>query len=144
MGHSPRRWGLALEALATIWWFKLVLKTMPFRRYRHLLEPESRTEPRPLGFERIAEVVWAVDRVSRRWAETLDCLPRALTVQRMLRRRGTSCRVRLGVAAAGAAAPTGPGIRAHAWVERDGQVLIGALPDLDAFAPLDRWPGAGT
>jgi len=48
------------------------------------------------------------------------CLPRALAVQAMLRRRGIASRVCLGVARQGET------LGAHAWVEVDGHTIVGA------------------
>lgn len=134
--HPRRRWWLALEAAWVLARVKFMLQTRPFRRYRAELEPADEANDVEIEPRAVAEIVWAVDRVSRRFPDALDCLPRALGVKRMLARRGASASVRLGVA------PGEGGIRAHAWLVRRDEVLIGALPDLDAFAPLDRWPGA--
>ena len=56
-------------------------------------------------------VVWAVERTGNKpWMSAL-CLPRALAVHAMLRRRGIASRLCLGVAR------NGQKLVAHAWVE---------------------------
>lgn len=46
------------------------------------------------------------------------CLTRAMAAQEMLRRRGMESEIRVGVALEG-------GFRAHAWLVRDGETLMG-------------------
>ena len=56
-------------------------------------------------------MAWAVERTSNKpWMNAL-CLPRALAVHAMLRRRGIASRLCLGVAR------DGQKLVAHAWVE---------------------------
>jgi transglutaminase superfamily protein len=56
-------------------------------------------------------VAWAVERIGNRpWMNAL-CLPRALAIHAMLRRRGIASRLCLGVAR------DGKELIAHAWVE---------------------------
>jgi hypothetical protein len=62
------------------------------------------------------------------WRPT--CLPQALAVTRMLRRRGIGSQVHLGV--------TSPSVRkAHAWVTVAGHPVVGRA-GLDQFVPLTR------
>ncbi|MEE9383025.1 MAG: lasso peptide biosynthesis B2 protein [Nannocystaceae bacterium] len=133
--HPLRHWICGLEAALTLAWAKALLRLSPFRHYRRRLPTTKRSPCHVLPDDTLARIVWAVDGVSRRFSHHLRCLPRALAVQQMIRRRGGDASVRLGVAPA----PTG-GFRAHAWVELDGKVVIGRLPDLDTFAAIDHWP----
>ena len=64
-------------------------------------------------------VAWAVGNIAARtWMGAL-CLPQALAVHAMLRRRGVESRLCLGVARDGAV------LAAHAWVEVGGDKVIG-------------------
>jgi hypothetical protein len=73
-------------------------------------------------------IAWAVERVSNKpWMNVL-CLPRALAVHAMLRRRGIASRLCLGVAR------DGQKLIAHAWVET-GQTTVNLEP---AFAHFTR------
>lgn len=86
--------------------------------------------------EELADVVQAVERVSRPFPRALPCLPRALATQLLLRRRGGGASLCFGVARDG----DGP-LTAHAWVELDGEILIGAVPELERFKLVKSWPG---
>jgi hypothetical protein len=71
---------------------------------------------------------------TRPWLNAL-CLPRALAVHAMLRRRGISSRLCLG------GAREDPALIAHAWVEvgERGAVLD---TEIGRFTPLARFGGA--
>jgi hypothetical protein len=58
-------------------------------------------------------------------------LPAAYALHLLLHRHGYASRVQVGVAHT----PEGA-VEAHAWVEHEGRILIGALPDLVRFVPL--------
>src|SRR5438309_451978 len=66
-------------------------------------------------------VVWAVV-VASRYVPMSTCLTQALAAQVLLARRGYSAHLHIGVAKEGAEAK----LKAHAWVESDGKVLIGS------------------
>ncbi len=57
------------------------------------------------------------------------CLARALAAQTLLRRRGLPSRVHVGFLRG-----AGPG-RGHAWLECEGEVVVGDHPQLNAFVP---------
>jgi hypothetical protein len=92
--------------------------------------PDGRRPP----LERIG---WAVAVAGRRVPGS-TCLVRALVAQGLFARHGYASQLRLGVA-------RGPGrvFEAHAWLERDGQVLVGGpvdaryvpMPELDSQRP---------
>lgn len=67
-----------------------------------------------------ARVAWAVEVVSRRLPMTDNCLVRAVATLSILRRRGLPGELRLGVAR-----ETGREFEAHAWVECEGEILVG-------------------
>jgi len=85
-------------------------------------------EPTPA----VRQIGWAVRAVSRR-VPRASCLTQALATQILLARRGYSSHLRIGVAR-----DADTGFAAHAWVEIDGDVLVGGagssryhvLPDL--------------
>jgi hypothetical protein len=88
------------------------------------------TEP-----ERIA---WALRVAGRYLPGGRNCLAQALAGRALLARRGCPAQLRIGVAAA-----AGERFRAHAWVEHEGRILIGAagaagytpLPPLEGRRP---------
>ena len=68
--------------------------------------------------ERIA---WAIRVVSRYLPGTRNCLVQSLAAQAMLARRGYPARLRIGVAK-----DEGGRLKAHAWVECEGNIVIGS------------------
>jgi hypothetical protein len=77
--------------------------------------PERASAGRP----RLDRIVWAIGAASERIPHA-SCLTQAIAAQILLRRHGYGSRLCLGVAPDGRG-----GFRAHAWVERDGSILIG-------------------
>jgi Transglutaminase-like superfamily len=77
----------------------------------------------------LQDVVWAVSRVSRA-IPGATCLTQALAAQLLLSRRGLPSRLRIGVARG-----SGPALRAHAWLESDGVIVIGGS-GVEAYTPL--------
>jgi hypothetical protein len=76
-------------------------------------------------------VVWAIDVATRYIPASKNCLNRALTAKVLLARHGLSTDLRIGVRRN----PEGE-LKAHAWVEAAGGILIGNLPELSHYAPL--------
>lgn len=84
------------------------------------------------------KVLWAVNRTSRHISSANSCLPRALAAHILLKRRGLPVRMYIGVRKDDVGL-----LRAHAWVESDGVVIIGrtetgierytALPDIEGI-----------
>jgi hypothetical protein len=77
---------------------------------------------------------WAVDRVASGAHGKSACLPQALAAQAMLRRRGISSRLCLGVARAGGET------LAHAWLEVGRDKIVGGGDG--AFIRLAEFGGA--
>lgn len=82
-------------------------------------------ERRPVSPERAAA---AVDRLGSVLLGSDQCLAKALALRSLLARRGMATTLHIGTRA------DGPGWRAHAWLEYDGSVLIGRLPDLHEYS----------
>ena len=84
-----------------------------------------------LPAERIA---WAIRMASRYLPGSRNCLVQSLAVQTLLARRGYSSHLRIGVAK-----DEGGQLKAHAWVEYDGKIIIGAegASQYAAFPPLE-------
>jgi transglutaminase superfamily protein len=80
-------------------------------------------------------VSWAVESVGAKpWMHAL-CLPRALALHAMLRRRGITSRLCLGVAREGRE------LTAHAWVEVGGNKIV-SDPKIGQFTRLAEFGGA--
>jgi hypothetical protein len=76
------------------------------------------------------DVAWSVDAVAPFLPESVTCLRRALVAQSLLERDGRPADMRIGVM------KTGTELKAHAWVEHDGRVLVGQVHDLAQYVPL--------
>jgi hypothetical protein len=74
-------------------------------------------------------VVRAVERAAR-VVPGATCLPQAIATRSLLAGYGIASDLKLGVQR------TEEGLRAHAWLEREGQVVIGGSESRERFAPL--------
>ena len=123
---------LLIEAallMAVVW---TGLHVVRFARLRRLLDrcPSVRgreADPRAVG--RVRRAIAAV--ASR--CPRATCLVQALAADAMLRRRGIRCELRIGVRVS---RPAPLPLEAHAWVEWDGTVAVGAIEDLPHFRAL--------
>jgi hypothetical protein len=84
----------------------------------------------PLSPISIERVVWAVNVVSRYMPGGVKCLARALATQRLLAQQGYFTQLRIGVKNLKGK------LEAHAWVENNGEVVIGEVPNLSEFTAL--------
>ena len=75
-------------------------------------------------------VSWAVEVASRHTPGVKTCLNQALAAQVLLARRGHPAVLRIGVAKGKEAH-----LRAHAWVESEGKIVIGGT-GVERFAPF--------
>lgn len=75
-------------------------------------------------------VVAAVEAVGRRLLGSKPCLTQALVARRMLRQKGIDAILRIGVT------KDGHELLAHAWLEREGRVVIGGWMSPARYKPL--------
>lgn len=130
----PPRRALSLEAAVCLTLAWLLIHHVPMRHWRRLLETvptgADRAVRQPLG----RTVGRMVRRVARRLPFEALCLPRAMAAHWMMRRRGVSSHLRIGV---GRPAP-GRALNYHAWLTVDGEPVIGGRR-AGAYTPL-QWP----
>ena len=133
MSASER--GLLLEACVRVFVVRAALWVLPsswiIRSVKRLSAP-ART-PALHVHTRVTpgEIVWAVDAASRRLPDA-TCVTQAVAALLLLRRYGYDAQFCVGVARGKTGA-----LNAHAWLERDGRVVIGRstqpfvrMPDL--------------
>ena len=102
---------------------------VPFSKVQRLINRWTvRKESAGLGTEK--RVVWAINATSR-LVPRCTCFVRALAAQVLLRRGGCETNLRVGIAKES----TG-GLKGHAWLERDGKILIGGMEDLSRYTLL--------
>jgi len=118
---------LLVRAAASLLGVRLAMAVMPFRRVERLVGltwavDETRA---PVPRERL---VWAVT-VASRLVPSARCLAQALVLKGLLERHGYPACLRMGFAR-----DEGDTVSGHAWVECQGQVVLGGGPLLSRFA----------
>jgi hypothetical protein len=83
----------------------------------------------------LEQIAWAV-RAGSRYVPGAACLPQAWAARSLCLRYGYPAQLRLGVSKGESGA-----LEAHAWVESDGKIVIGGLPDLSRYIPLPSLEG---
>lgn len=114
--------------------FDLALGLLPFPLlYRYARQgalPASPSAPDPAKDNPApSRMAWLVERVGRYSLTRPTCLTQALVLTRLLARNGMGSTLRIGVARA-----TSP-LSAHAWLECQGQALIGEV-EAQGYTPL--------
>jgi hypothetical protein len=127
---------LVAEAALHLAAAKLVVTALPFERWRRVLQraPRAAAGPAPEHL-RVAELVWAVDRVSARFPQALTCLPRAIATRWMMEHRRWPATLEIGVRRDAQGK-----FEAHAWVEHEGRVIMGDVPHLETYVKLPPVP----
>lgn len=111
---------------------RLGLRTLSFPVLLKLVS--SLSYPKQSAPASIAAVVWAVEQSARYMPGGAKCLARAIATQMLMQRQGYCPALRIGVAKA----PQGH-LEAHAWIEYQGDVIMGNLADLRRFIPMPSW-----
>jgi len=102
----------------------LLIRFAPMRLWRSSLGRQRSTGPAcvDIAWPSVRAVTRAVNRAAVISPVAMVCLPRAMTTQWMLGRRGFAPRLVFGVAPPAAA---GSVYALHAWVEVQGRIVIG-------------------
>lgn len=123
---SPRKLAPALQALAIVVPIRLALWVLPFRIVHRFVGSRTR---RPSGHYSVEQIVWAIGAASRR-VPRATCLTQAFAASVMLAANGHEGTLRVGVAK-----DDDGRLRAHAWIEHDGQTVLGD-PRTEAFVAM--------
>jgi hypothetical protein len=130
---SRRR--LVAEAGALLLLARLGLRLCAYTRLRRALDfLASHTPVSSPSTSGHVEVAWAVTAVARRLPMKTTCLVEALATDTMLRRRHHASHLNFGVRFN----QREPQLDAHAWVECEGDLVIGRLDDLKDYTPLTQ------
>ncbi len=126
---------LLLKTFILLGLVRLGLWGLPFKKLQQYLNRISRSErtspASPIRCSPVNKIVWAVNVSSHLMPGHVKCLARALTTQVLMSRRGYTPDLRIGVAK-----DQNNSLEAHAWIELEGSVVIGLLPDLQRFVPM--------
>lgn len=123
---------LVIEAFVLQASIAVALRVVRFGRLRRLLARVSRAEgsASPNAAAVVERVAWAVSASSRYLGGASTCFTQSLAAAALLGRRGCPAQVAIGVLP-----PRGDRLQAHAWVEREGSIVVGAR---DPFTLLAR------
>jgi len=123
---------LLLKAGLLLGGTKLGLWLLDFQPLQRLL---SRVAKAPVGLRKadkvsVEKVIWAVEMAGRYMPRARTCLTQALTAQALLARRGHPTILHIGVLTTAREE-----FQAHAWLESEGEVVIGSH-ELERYTPL--------
>ncbi|MBW4555596.1 MAG: lasso peptide biosynthesis B2 protein [Trichormus sp. ATA11-4-KO1] len=124
---------LLLTTFITMTMIRLGLRLLAWRNLYKLVGKIVSASPNIPEPDEIVwrRVVWAVEIVSRYMIPKPMCLARALVTHILLAQQGYRTDLRIGVAKNKQGK-----FEAHAWVEVQGQVIIGKTRNLSYFIPL--------
>jgi len=124
---------LLVDASIILSLVRLGLWLLPFRTWQHLLMKAMHKNRLWREENRVskAKIVWAVEIASRYQFGGVRCLARALATQILFVRCDYEAQLHIGVAKSKVG-----DLEAHAWVESEGKVAIGKVPDLSRFQSL--------
>jgi hypothetical protein len=120
---------LLFEALWLLVAARVTLRVLPFPLVRRWLA--GRARPARAGGPTPEQVSQAVRAVGARVRGT-TCLAEAVACHALLLRHGHAAALRIGIRRGGG------GLAAHAWVECNGAIAIGTVPDLSDYAVLSE------
>ena len=139
---STRERTLLVQATILLALARIGLRTLPFATLRNILSKLSTIGRRKGGGvsdNRVGkQIIWAVDTVGRHLPLIGTCLTQALAAHVLLSRSGFESELRIGVTRD----PNGKFL-AHAWLEKQGAILIGGdcsedytpMPALNGIKP---------
>ena len=124
----PLRRRLLLRSLAAVAAVRVGVTLLPFRSWRSGFAVRRSAPARRSA----RDIAWAVE-VASPYVPRATCLVQALAAQFLLSREGHASRLRIGVA------PSPTRLDAHAWLESDGEILLGgaAAPRYRALLTLE-------
>jgi hypothetical protein len=116
--------------LVTLAQVRIALWVLPSRRLARVSTVNRNVPSPPPSAERLE---WTV-KVASRVVPYATCLTQALALQRLLSRHGYRAIVQVGVCNVGGQ------FLAHAWVEHEGQTLLGTSESVARYSRFFSWP----
>ena len=119
---TGREWRALVTTVPVVLGVRVGLSTLPFKDLVARLRRLSARFPvrHMVSEQEVADVCWAANAIGARLLGSRPCLTQALALQFLLWRRGIDTELRIGVDK-----DENGQLLAHAWVVRDGKVLIG-------------------
>jgi len=121
---------LLIKTLLLVCAIRLSLWLIPFDRVRKMADRLAHGRRRIRHQVSLEKIVRCVE-VTATFVPAATCLTQALTCQILLGRAGRRAALKIGVCKAAVG-----GFKAHAWLECDGKIVIGAIPTLNEYKPL--------
>ena len=127
-----RNVSLLIQATSLLAAIRLGFRVLPFATVRTLLARLARTGRGAdgQGGTARARTIWAVETAGRHFPAIGTCLTQALAIHVLLARQGCKSILRIGVKR-----DTDGKFIAHAWLEKDGTVLVGGAGH-SSYAPM--------
>ena len=133
---KPLKFGgkkLLLQAFILMLLVRLGLLLLTFNQLQNLIRQTKSLKF--LAYDKpnvtIKAIVIAVQRSGRFGPGNTKCLARALTTGILMSIYGFSYKINIGVAKS-----ENNQLKAHAWVESQGAIIVGNLPDLTRYKPM--------
>jgi hypothetical protein len=123
-----------VSAVCLLFGVRFALSILRFRTVRRLLGGAAGRGSVPETFapEEVETTVWAIGAASRAFPAAGTCLTQALVGHAMLRRKGYRTELRIG-----ARRDDDGQFTAHAWLEKDGRIVLGQIGDQhDRYTPF--------
>jgi hypothetical protein len=123
---------LVLRSFLLVLFIRLLLWLVPARLLQRLFtsNPTETGENSGNDWSEITKIVRSVRSVSR-FVPRATCLTQALAASLLIRRSGQRSELKIGVAKNEQSQ-----LIAHAWLETDGRIISGELPDQSRFVAL--------
>ncbi|WP_414617687.1 lasso peptide biosynthesis B2 protein [Dyadobacter sp. 32] len=123
-----------VRAVFSLLWIKAGLVFLSFSGFRKLFYWLSRTRQySEISEKKTDDIVWAVSTAANILPFELLCLPRALATKYLMR-NVSSLTLEIGVDI-----NPGTGFEAHAWIERNGKIIIGDWSDSVSYKRIWVW-----
>ncbi|AFZ26451.1 hypothetical protein Cylst_4359 [Cylindrospermum stagnale PCC 7417] len=132
LGLDSQKRQLLISTFVLLLLVRLGLFLLSFKTLQKLLSSISNAKPKCQEKHHISidKIIWAVE-VSSHYMPGVKCLARALTCQFFMSRHGYTSNLCIGVAKGEQGE-----LKAHAWLENQGQVVIGNVTNLSNFSQL--------
>ncbi|MDJ0568225.1 MAG: lasso peptide biosynthesis B2 protein [Pleurocapsa sp. MO_192.B19] len=122
---------LFIQAYVLLMFIRLGLFLLPFQRLKKISVRVSQIV-KPVDSQiATRSIAQAINRSSRFCPGTVMCLAKALATNTLMNIYGFPCQLHIGVAKG-----QDNNLEAHAWVEAEGKVVVGYLPDLFRFKAM--------
>jgi hypothetical protein len=132
----PKYQLLFLVTFSLLGLIRLGLWRSSFRSLVDWVDRVSFALPHQLQRFSVQELIWAVEKSTQFTPGGAMCLARALTTKILMKQQGYDAELKIGVTK-----DPGGALKAHAWIEYQGEVTIGDLPNLVSFQALPSMEG---